>query len=382
MIRVCGPDYEFELCQKLELKRVLNLMQAQGMIEYLRIIRKWWWVIVLLVGTTVGTMSVIAFLTETKYQATVTLQVSAPPPQEVPLYSEFGRQALTDEIQQTRSSLNEFLQEGDVTYQTVQGLPDVKLSASDLRENLTIEVPDNSQLMRISVRAPDPDTAALLANTLVDVGLKKYGELRARPTVNTRKFIEQQLELARTELGDAEKELTKFQINNKVGALDQAISKQYDLIRSLSIERDLARAGGEVTKAQAIADIILEREAELQDMIGITAGYNELTDQVDRVRSNFNFLLDRKNEAQIKENQILELGSVQVITPARPPRNPVAAVDGKLIVLAAVVSFLTGILLTFLIEYLVKAGNFRSAQRLSEQSKVVALSDSAGQMSH
>ncbi len=357
-------------------------MQAQGMIEYLRIIRKWWWVIVLLVGTTVGTMSAIAFLTETEYQATVTLQVSAPPPQEVPLYSEFGRQALTDEIQQTRSSLNEFLQEGDVTYQTVQGLPDVKLSASDLRENLTIEVPDNSQLMRISVRAPDPDTAALLANTLVDVGLKKYGELRARPTVNTRKFIEQQLELARTELGDAEKELTKFQINNKVGALDQAISKQYDLIRSLSIERDLARAGGEVTKAQAIADIILEREAELQDMIGITAGYNELTDQVDRVRSNFNFLLDRKNEAQIKENQILELGSVQVITPARPPRNPVAAVDGKIIVLAAVVSLLTGILLTFLIEYLVKASNFRSAQRLSEQSKVVALSDSAGQMSH
>ena len=164
-------------------------MQSQGFSDYLRVIRKWWWVILLLFIATVGTMSAIAYLTEIQYQATVTLQVSAPPPQEVPLYSDFGRQALTDEIQQTRNSLSEFLQEGDVTYQTLEALPDVNLRSTDLREKLIIDVPDNSQLMRVNVRASDPDSAALLANTLVDVGLRKYGELQAQPTSNARKFI-------------------------------------------------------------------------------------------------------------------------------------------------------------------------------------------------
>jgi len=353
-------------------------METQDILKYWKIIRKWWWVIALLFVATVGTMLTLALLTETQYEATVTIQVSAPPPQEVPLYSQFGRQALRDEIEQTRSSFSEFLLEGDAPYRTLEILPDVQMRGSELRDRITIDTPDNSQLMRIRVRASDSETAALLSNTLVEIGLKHYGQLLAQPTANTRQFIEQELEMAREELKAAEAELTQFQIDNKIGNLNSAINSQYDLLRSLKIQRDLARAEGNTARSQAIEETILEREAELQNLIGLSAEYNELTDHVERARSTYNFLLDKSVEAQIKENQILELGSIQIITPARPPKKPVAALNSKLVVLGAVSSLLAGGLLTFLLEYLEVSGVFRGFQRRTKRSEIVPLAKNAG----
>lgn len=352
-------------------------MSLQEISKYFQIIRKWWWVIALLFGATVGTMVALALLTETQYEATVTVQISAPPPEEVPLYSQFGRQALNDEIAQTRTSFSELLLEGDVPYRVLETLPNIPMSGGELRDRITIETPESLQLLRISVRAADPETAALLANTVVEVGLQRYGELRAQATANTRQFIEHELETVQAELKDAEAELMQFQIANKFTTLNGAVDNQYSLIRQLRMQSDLARAEGDMAKAQALEEILLEREAELQNMIGLSAEYNELVDRVERVRNTHNFLLDRWGEARIKENQILQVGFIQVITPAHPPRNPVAAIGGKLIVLGAVTSLLASVLLTFLLEYLEVSGAFRGLQRPSEQ-EVIALPENAG----
>lgn len=353
-------------------------MTIQDVLKYFKIIRKWWWVIVLLFGATVGTMLAIAFLTEREYEAIVTVQVSAPAPQEVPLYSQYGRQALRDEIEQTRSSFSEFVLEGDAPYRALEALPDIKMRGGELREQITVDTPESSQLMSISVRAADPETAALLANTVVEVGLEQYGQLLARPTANTRQFIEQELEIARAELEVAEVELAQFQITNKIGDLNSAINGQYSLIRSLIMQRDLAWAEGETAKAQALEEVILEREVGLQSMVGLSAEYSELSDRVERARSTYNFLISKRAEAQIKENQILELDSIQIITPARPPNKPVAAINGKIIVLGAVVSLLAGVLLTFLLEYLEISGAFRGFHRRVERSEMVAAPENVG----
>jgi uncharacterized protein involved in exopolysaccharide biosynthesis len=231
--------------------------------------------------------------------------------------------------------------------------------------------------MHISVRARDPESAALLANAIVELGLQRYGELRARPTASTRRFIEQQLEVAREELRTTEAELMQFQIDNKVGALSRVIEKQDDLIRSLIVERDLARADGDESKAQTLEAIIVEREAELQDTIGLSAKYNGLAASVERARNTFNFLLDRRGEAQIKENQLLELGSIQIITTARPPRRPVAAIDSNIVILGVLVSLVASILLVFLLEYLEKSGVLPTVQKRSEQSEAIPLPEGA-----
>lgn len=327
-------------------------MTTHDTVSLAKVIRKWWWVIFLLFVATVGTMAGIAYFSETRYRATVTLQVSAPAPQEVPLYSQFGRGALRDEIEQTQGSFSEFLQEGNVVWEVVRALPDIPVTGEDLRKSLEIEIPENSQLMYVRVTAKDSENAALLANTLVDIGLQDYGKLLAQGTIVTRQFIEQQLLPAREAVEKAGTELTQFQIANKIGGLNGAIDSHQQLIRSLQIQSDLARADGDLVRARSLEEIILEREAELQNILGLIAIFTDLNNRYERARSTYNFLLDKQTEAQIKENQILEVGSIQIITPARPPDHPVAAITPTLIALGAVASIMAGIVLALLLEYL------------------------------
>jgi uncharacterized protein involved in exopolysaccharide biosynthesis len=323
-------------------------METQELTRYLKVIRRWWWVIVLLVGSTMGTMLVILLSTETQFKSTATVQISAPPPQEVPLYSTSGRQALEDEIRQTQSSLSELILEGDVVYRVIESLPGVPMRGSELRQRTEVDIPELSHLMRISVKAPDAELAALL----VETGLRQYAELAARPTAGMRSFIEQQLEVAQREYEVAQTELTEFQVTNKIGSLTTAINRQYDLIENLKTRRDMAEVDGDTARTQALDVKILQREAELQNLIGLSAEYYTLTGRVDRARDTYNFMLDKKAEAQIKENQILELGSIQVITPARPASKPAAALDTRIVALGAVTSLMAGVLLAFLLEYL------------------------------
>jgi uncharacterized protein involved in exopolysaccharide biosynthesis len=96
----------------------------------------------------------------------------------------------------------------------------------------------------------------------------------------------------------------------------------------------------------------LQREAELQNLIGLSAEYYTLNGRVDRERETYNFMLDKRAEAQIKENQILELGSIQVITPARPASRPASVLNTRIVALGAIASAIAGVLLAFLLEYL------------------------------
>jgi uncharacterized protein involved in exopolysaccharide biosynthesis len=353
-------------------------MQARDFMQYLKIVRKWWWVIGLLFVATVSTLVAMSFLAEQEYEATVTVQVSAPPPEEAPLYSQYGRDALSDEIEQARSSFRQLLENGDIAFRTLETLPDISIPSRQLRdEKMTIDTLGSAQLLDIGIRAGDPNTAALLANKLVEVGLQRYGELRAQSTANTIKFIQEQLSIAENELSQAEYELSQFQIANKIGTLNRAMDNQYSLIRSLQIESNLARVEGDLVKTKALNEIILEREVELQNMIGFSGDYVAREDRVDRARTNYNFLLDRLNQAQIKENQIREVGFIQIITPAWPPQNPVVLISDKIIILGAIASIMAGVLLTFLLEYLEISGTFRSSlPRQPQQPDIVIVPDS------
>jgi len=351
-------------------------MGIQDVRKYLKIMGKWWWAVALLFGATVGALVIMAFFTEPQYEAKTTVQVTAPPPQEVPLYSQFGRRALFDEIEQTRSSFSVFLTEGDVVYRVLEALPEVNMTGIELREQMEIETPENSQLMHVLVRAPDPEEAALLANNMVEIGLQRYGELLSQSASNALTFIDHEIAIADSDLIGAEAELMQFQIDNRVGDLKSAINSQYNLIQDLRETSDLAQVEGDIAQVQALEQVILEREADLQDMIGLSAEYTDLADKVARARDTRSFLLDRQTEAKIRASQILVLDSIQVITPARPPDSPVLIIGPKIILLGAVVSLLAGVLLTFLLEYLEISGTFSGLRKHSERSDVVVLPDS------
>jgi uncharacterized protein involved in exopolysaccharide biosynthesis len=352
-------------------------MEAQDIVKYFKIIRKWWWVIALLFGTTVGVMMAITLLSETEYEAVAKVQVTAPPPQEGPLFGTFRSESLQDAIAQTQTSFSEFLQEGDVTWRIVEIVPESGMSGGELRDRIEIEIPDASQLMQIKVRAGDPELAAELTNALVEVGLEEYGVLLAQPTANTRDFIVAQLEIAQQELNEAENALVQFQIENRIGNLNRALDNQYDLISRSKGEVDRLRAAGELEQSQVLELIILEREAELQTLIGISDEYSALTDRVARARTNYSFLLDTLSEARIKENQLVELGSIQLINRARIPNAPATAISSRLIVLGALASLFAGILLAFMLEYMEISGSLpgQGIKRDARQAEMAVLSD-------
>jgi len=344
------------------------LMENNDLSKYLSIVRKWWWIIVLLPAVTLVTMLTIFLLSDPQYQATVTVQVSAPPPQEVPLYSSLGREALSDEIVRTQTALNELLVEGDVAYRVLTELPDIPMTGAELRQRIEVSIPEDSHLMRVSAKTHDPEMSALLANAVVETALQQYAELAAKPTAGMRQFIEVQLELAQSTYAAAETELTAFQVANKIGSLDTALDRQYDLIRTLKATRDLAEAESNLSQVRTLDDIILEREAELQNLIGLSSEYYTLVGRVNRARDTYNFMLDKKAEAEIKENQILELASVQIITPARPPRRPVAAMQIRVVVLGTISSLILGVLLAVFLEYLQVSGVLTALRSLGENT--------------
>jgi uncharacterized protein involved in exopolysaccharide biosynthesis len=353
-------------------------MDIQEILGYLKVVRKWWWVIALLFAATVGTMLAIALMTKSVYEATVTVLVSAPPPQEAPLFSGYDEESESAEIEQTRAGFSELLLEGEVPYLAIEALPDIPMEEEELRDKITIDLLENSQLMRIHVHASEPETAALLANTLVQTGLERYGQLLALSTANTRQFIQGEMEVAREDLVAAEFELAQFNVINRVGDLDTAIENQYELIRSLKLQRDIVWANDKVGQAQLLDQAIQEREVEMQNLIGLSAEHVELADRVARARGSYNYLMDKMYEAQIKENQILQLSYIQIITPARPPKKPVPAINYKLLVIGTVVSILVGVLLTFLLEYLTVLGSSRGSQGRPERPEVETLSGKAG----
>ena len=267
-----------------------------------------------------------------------------------------------------------------MAYRVLRELPDVPMQGADLRQRIEIDIPEDSHLMRISVKSENAEMSALLANAIVETALQQYAELAAKPTAGMRQFIEVQLDLAQSEYEAAETELTQFQVANKIGSLDTALDRQYDLIRNLKSTRDLAEAEDNTVRMRALDEIILDREAELQNLIGLSSEYYTLVGRVNRARDTYNFMLDKGAEAQIKENQILELASVQIITPARPPIKPAAAMDSKLIVLGTVVSLIAGILLAVLLEYLQVSGLVQYVQTLSENTALSEKLEETGEV--
>lgn len=327
-------------------------MQGQDLLRFLRILGRWWWVVALVLLATIGALTTAITLAKPQYQAGVTIQISAPPPQEVPLFSEYGREAISQQIEQTRSSLAEFLQAGDVAKRVLDRLPNITMSEEALRTRISVELPTASQTIRVRVQADSPATAALLANTVAEAGLAYYAQLLAQPTAKNREFVEQQLQLAAQKLVDAEAKLEQFRLEHKVYDVEKAIDEQSSLLTRLRENRDLARAQNAEADVQQITPLITEREAELQALIQLVPGYNLLVDQVEHIRSTSNLLQESLSEAQIKESQILSSGSIQLISAARPPADPLPALSNGVILLSVGSSLMVGMLLALLLEFM------------------------------
>lgn len=326
-------------------------MTMQEILLYLQVIKKRWWLIAALCAVTAGTILFSFFSAPPVYKAGVQFLVNAPPSGGVSLYPTYREPTLADEQAAAQANFIAVLKSTVVAVQTVQDLG-VDVNPGVLLQGITVEESRESQLIELTVLASTPDEAALLANGLIESGLRYYGELRASPTTSSRQFILQQLEGAGQDLQRAQQAVIQFQIEHNMGPLAPELDTQQYLISSLRLQRDQAEAEGRQGEMAIYERLIREREAELQNLANLRIEYANLEAELSRAQAVRDLLLSKQTEAILKENEILNTSFVQIVEPALPPRHAVSPFNPAILALGLGVSFVLGTMLSLLLEYL------------------------------
>jgi uncharacterized protein involved in exopolysaccharide biosynthesis len=328
------------------------MSSIEEILTYWRIIKKRLWLIILLCGATVSTIIVTSFIADPVYQSSISFQVIAPPPAEVSVYRGYSGGQERTEMAYTRNNFVNILSSSSTAWDVVRelGVWD-QVTGDQLKNSVSLEDIENSDLTRITVVVNDPQLAADLANKLFEVSLRKYGELLARSSKASREFISGQLEATGLELEQAKAALTDFQIENKVGTLNGSIESHQSLLRSLRLQRDERWAEGDTESATLYDQLIHERELELQNIINLTAEYETLRTTVDQIQSTYDLLQAKETEAKLKENESQSVGFIQRLSEAPVPEQPVSPIRPAVIALGSVISLTIGIMAAFIMEY-------------------------------
>lgn len=324
-------------------------MTMQDILIYWQVIRKRLWLIVLLVGVTLGVIVLTSYLSKPVYKATVSFQVTAPLPAEVSIFNEFRTSSTSEELARTRINFVAVLQSEFVIGQAMEELG-LDVDVDELTKQMVVEPDEESEFIRLRVMATDPELAAAIANVLMDKATQYFGELSAGSITANKEFIEQQLEKVKDELDTAREALIQFRIQNRVGSLDGLLRSQESLITALKQERDQAFVKGDEQATKGYEDVIAQRERELQELILLSSENEVLWDDVVRIKSTYSDLLNTVTEAGLKENEILSARFIRVI-PASVPSHSLPRLNVKILLLGGIVSLVLGIIIAFALEY-------------------------------
>jgi uncharacterized protein involved in exopolysaccharide biosynthesis len=339
------------------------------LIDLLRVVRRWLWLIVLVVVVTelalwLGTRSAAP-----SYAATVRLQISAPQREEVAAYDTY-RFNPRDEIAVAINNLVELLQSEDVYQQTASQLG---LDGEDALYTLDAGRASDADFINVTVEARSPELAAEIANTHVGIAIAYYGELRAQSTLAEKDLFAGQLQVAEEELWAAEKALADFRAQNGIYSLESQMSTQQRLIEQLQLERDQRLLEQVATVTDPVGEIdvlIAQRRKELDQYATLAPQYFILTQNVEQARTVYQDLLSKYNQAELIATEIRAATFIQVIKPAYATVGSESSWS-KLAVLALAGSLGLGVMLAFLLQYL---SSFQAA------SETVPVSDHKTQL--
>ncbi len=393
--------------------------------QYVYIIWKRLWLIVLLLVVTEGVILGLSFTAKPVYRASVRLQVLATDRADVSLFTQYRSSSTVDEIQQAQSDFTRALKSGFVAWKTIADL-NLEIGALDLLAGLSTAA--EGDFLIVTVESDDPGRAEDIANTQVENALEYYRAVRATPSRVLRQFVSDLLASEKQKMLDAEKALLAFKQKHNLESIKQETTALQDMIRALKLERERAvieqeRAAifaqvyraeqkkaeekaaeiGAMTKdgeetvapytqkfyldlarqhearaldyeaqrdgyARSLAiydQAIAERSDELRNLLGLYTEYNALERELTQATNNYNFLWDKENEARLKQAQAEKLGYIQITEPARKPDAPVPSKTLQLAAAGGAVSVLVGLILAFLIEFLGSLGRAMRKQRVT-----------------
>ena len=125
-----------------------------------------------------------------------------------------------------------------------------------------------------------------------------------------------------------------------------------------------AQRDGHAQSVRMYDEMIDGRAADLEALIDLYDEYSALQRDFSRASSSYSFLLDKQNEATLKQLQAERLGYIQITEPARKPDSPEASKMPQLLAVGAVVSLLAGFILSFFLEFLAAVRKAARKQRV------------------
>ncbi|MGC4192972.1 MAG: polysaccharide biosynthesis tyrosine autokinase [Thermomicrobiales bacterium] len=169
-----------------------------------KIARRWWWLL-LLAPIIAGASAFFVSNRQTPlYSATAVLRVNPP------VNSELNQQSftVTTNLGETYRQLITY----DPVLQRVVDKLKLPYGTDTLRANVTASVVRDTQLIKIAVSNPDPDQAALLANTIADQFIAYQAENTQTQIQTTLADINTQLSDVQTQLASVETELNTINV--------------------------------------------------------------------------------------------------------------------------------------------------------------------------
>jgi uncharacterized protein involved in exopolysaccharide biosynthesis len=359
--------------------------------------RRLWLIVSLMVvaGLVLGFRYSIA---EPLYEARVKLQLTIPQNEEVELFDRYRSISLRDEMTVVRNNFTEVLQSREVYDRTIARL---QLEGADADYVLDIHPVRDSDFIHAMVKARSPEVAEEIANTHVDAAIEYYGEMRAKPASAAREVLARQLDVTEENYRAAEEAFTQFRTENDVAVLDVEITIYQQLIEQLQLERNRRMLEGPTSqtiratetlldelrlereraygKAEAevverydeavarykavlallrettdttghIDRIIAARRGELERLVALEPMYNVLEKNVEQARREYELVLEKFAEAELKQSTIRTASFIQVVEPALAPTQPAETKLKPLLGLTLAGTLGVGVMLALLLE--------------------------------
>lgn len=372
---------------------------------YLAVLRRRFWVILLLLAATMAVILGRAWTTPAAYRSSTQVQALPLEPEEVTLYTRLNTVSPDTTIDLIIFQFENLVRSSRIAQRTLSETS-IAMSAGDLVDGITTERDPSGNLMTVSLTAANPDDAEKLLQKQVDLALQDLRESRARTAETSGKFLETELVQAEKELETARAVVLQFKLDNHVESLDRELAAQEQSIRDLTaakqtaeieikrqqaiateLEKQLADAqkaaasakadspdaanankhvqdlqgqltdsrvkvAGQQAQVDATASLLSDRQTNLAALITLGGQYQTLTDTEQEKQNSRDFLADKAREARLKVSQSRSIGYFQVVTPPSTPRTQLPTRTVQTAVLGAVLSLVAGAVLVFVLEFL------------------------------
>jgi uncharacterized protein involved in exopolysaccharide biosynthesis len=375
---------------------------------YLAVLKRRFWVILLLVAATMAVILGRAWTTPPAYRSSTMLQVIPLEPEEVTLFTRLNTVSPADTIDLILFQFESLVRSPRIAQQVVSELG-VDASASEIAGSVLVTRDPAGDLITVSVTADSPEAAEQALQKQVDLALADFRESRARPSMASGRFLQTELDAAELELDAARAAVLQFKLDNRVESFDRELANQEQAIRDLRAARQAAELGikrseaaiAELEKqreaaqkalaaapadspaattaaqrlrdlenqtaaervavasrqaeAEGLAPLLAERETGMASLINLSGQYQQLVDALRERQDDRDFLAGKVREAQLKESQSRSIGYLQVVSPPSTPRSQVPTRTLQTALLGALLALVAGAVLVFALEFIERA---------------------------